>query len=104
MKQILLAALLATTAVPASAGLLKDFEQFSEDSQKLLEGWVDKIGPSMEAFGPTLDMLLDKIDDWTFYELPEVLSNGDIIIRRKQSAPKIVPPAVPVPEDDAVEL
>ncbi len=104
MKQIILAAFLATTAAPASADFLKDFEQFSEESQKFLEGWVDKIGPSIEAFGPALDALMEKIDDWTFYELPEVLPNGDIIIRRKQSAPKLAPPAPQKPDDKAIDL
>jgi hypothetical protein len=104
MKQFILAALLATSAAPASADFLKDFEQFSEESQKFLEGWVDKIGPSIEAFGPTLDTLLEKIDNWSFYELPEVLPNGDIIIRRKQSAPKLAPPPVQKPDDSAIEL
>ncbi len=104
MKQLILAALLATGPAPASADFLKDFEQFSKESQKFLEGWVDKIGPSIEAFGPTLDTLLEKIDDWTFYELPEMLPNGDIIIRRKKSAPKIAPPAKPAPDDNAIEL
>ncbi len=104
MKQIIFAAFLATAGAPASADFLKDFEQFSEESQKFLEGWVDKIGPSIEAFGPALDTLMEKIDDWTFYELPEVLPNGDIIIRRKQSAPKLAPPPAQKPDDNAIEL
>ena len=37
----------------------------------------------MEELGPTLLELEGKIIDLNLYELPEVLPNGDIIIRRK---------------------
>jgi hypothetical protein len=39
------------------------------------------------------------VDDMTNYELPEMLENGDIIIRRKPDAPVVEPPA-----DQSIEL
>ena len=103
MKQLLIAALLATTAAPASAGIFYLFDEFSEESQDFLEKWGKKIGPSLEAFGPQLDALLDKVDDWTMYELPEVLDNGDIIMRRKQPKSPVEPAEV-LPEKPSIEL
>ncbi len=103
MKQLFIAALLATTAVPASAGIFDLFDEFSEESQNFLEKWGKKIGPSLEAFGPQLDALLDKVDDWTMYELPEILDNGDIIMRRKTPRAPDEPTEV-VPENPSIEL
>ncbi|MBV1865519.1 MAG: hypothetical protein KUG74_13955 [Rhodobacteraceae bacterium] len=103
MKQLLLAALLATSAPPASAGFFDMFEDFSAESQDFMEKWAGKFGPSLEALGPKLDALLDKVDDWTMYELPEVLPNGDIIMRRK-SAKETPTPEPQAPEKPGLEL
>ncbi len=56
---------------------------------------------------PTLDDALDylrsfgAIDDPRHYELPEVLPNGDIIIRRSEDAPEFHPDATPDASPDA---
>jgi hypothetical protein len=67
--------------------LRKGLEELSEDTQEFFESWVDELGP-------LLNSLRDKIDDLSEYEPPEVLPNGDIIIRRK---PKLEPPAAQKP-------
>lgn len=103
MKQLLVLALLASMAAPAPAGIFKQFEEFSEESQKFLEGWANKLGPSLDALGPRLEALIDKVDDWTLYELPEILPNGDIIMRRKPPKAPAKPEA-PAPEPDGIEL
>ncbi len=72
--------------------LLKQFEDLSNNAQTLLEGWVAELGPKLEELGPTLEGFADKIEDMSAYHPPEVLENGDIIIRRKT-------PIAPVPED-----
>lgn len=50
-----------------------------------------EAGPALEAFvkemGPKLRDVLEEVEDWSVYEAPEVLPNGDIIIRRKPEAP-----------------
>jgi hypothetical protein len=63
--------------------LRKGLEELSEGTQEFFESWVEELGP-------LLNSLRDKIDDLGEYEPPEVLPNGDIIIRRK---PKPKPPA-----------
>lgn len=68
-------------------GLLQEMEPAIEE----LSGLADQMGPALRNFatemGPKLTELLDEIEDWSVYEAPEVLPNGDIIIRRKPDAP-----------------
>lgn len=61
--------------------LRKGLEELSEGTQQFFESWVDELGP-------LLNSLRDKIDDLGEYEPPEVLPNGDIIIRRKPKPKK----------------
>jgi len=69
-------------------GLMKEMEPAMDDIQSMMEDF----GPAMEQFaaelGPVLAELLQKVDDLANYEQPEVLPNGDIIIRRKPDAPE----------------
>ena len=58
----------------------KLLEQFSEDSRTFLQDWLTQLTPMLES-------LREKVDDLSNYEAPEVLPNGDIIIRRKPDAP-----------------
>ena len=73
-------------------GLLREMEPALED----LQGMAQDIGPALQDFtaqmGPALRDLLAEVEDWSVYEPPEILDNGDIIIRRK-------PDPVPVPSD-----
>ena len=55
-----------------------------------LQALADKFGP---AVAPALEKLTSLADDMTNYELPEMLENGDILIRRKPEAPTVAPPA-----------
>ncbi len=63
-----------------------------------LQGLLGEIGPSFGEFlaemGPALAEIASRVEDWSAYELPEMLPNGDIIIRRKQD--KDVSPDGPV--------
>jgi len=56
--------------------LLTEMEQMAEDAMPLMQEWMNRLQPQLEALGET-------IGDWSQYEAPEVLPNGDIIIRRK---------------------
>lgn len=55
------------------------------------------MGPAMQQFlremGPAMTDLLGRIDDLTVYQMPELLPNGDIIIRRKPDAGPLLPRA-----------
>jgi len=66
-------------------GLRKEMEPALDD----LLGLADQLGPAMQSFveemGPALAELASKVQDWSVYEAPEMLPNGDIIIRRKPS-------------------
>ena len=72
-------------------GLLQEMEPALDD----LQGLADEMEPALrqfsDAMGPMMRDLFDKIDDVNRYELPEVLPNGDIIIRRKPDAEEDAP-------------
>ncbi|MEQ9260394.1 MAG: hypothetical protein RIG84_15010 [Roseovarius sp.] len=120
MKQGLLGmALLAAMAVPAAAqdsaedgptlmergaqmffeGLMREMEPALDD----LRGMAEEIEPAFREFwsemGPAFAEVLGKIDDLSNYHAPEMLPNGDIIIRRKVP---LEPEAVP--EDEEIEI
>jgi len=52
-----------------------------------LRDHADEMEPALRDFaermGPALAELMDKIDDLSAYHPPEMLPNGDIILRRK---------------------
>jgi hypothetical protein len=98
MKRLLYITLITLMAAPPAQSEPKDWEdlrkgleQLSEETQKFFESWVDDIGP-------LLNSLRDKIDDLGNYEPPEVLPNGDIIIRRKPE------PEPPAPQKTPIEI
>ena len=66
------------------------FEGLRREMGPALEGLRDRAGemePALRDFveqmGPALRDLMDKVGDLSAYHPPEVLPNGDIIIRRK---------------------
>ena len=60
-----------------------------------LEGMARELEPAARDFaremGPALRDLLARVEDWNAYHPPEILPNGDIIMRRKE--PLEEPPA-----------
>ncbi|MDK3018098.1 hypothetical protein [Pseudodonghicola flavimaris] len=70
-----------------------------------LRDWAERAGPSMRSFmeemGPALAEMMDEVRDWTRYYPPEMLPNGDILIRRR---PDPVPdqPEGEAPADEAL--
>ncbi|WP_170454532.1 hypothetical protein [Ruegeria arenilitoris] len=117
MKRLMLIGATALFAAPASAqdeggkslmeqgaelffeGLRKEMEPALED----LLGLAEQFGPAMQSFieemGPALAEIGGKVKDWSAYEAPEMLPNGDIIIRRKPDVPD-QPDEVTPEEDD----
>lgn len=57
---------------------------------------AEQFGP---AIAPAFERMMALVDDMTNYEMPVMLENGDILIRRKPDAPKVEPPA-----DQGVDL
>jgi len=80
-------------------GILREMEPTLKD----LEGMADEIEPAFRDFmremGPALTGILGRIDDLSNYHAPEMLPNGDIIIRRKTPlAPETAPETAPQEE------
>ena len=67
-------------------GILKEMEPAIDE----FAGLADQMGPALKNFaeemGPRLGALMEQVEDWSVYEAPEMLPNGDIIIRRKPDA------------------
>lgn len=82
-------------------GLMTEMEPTLDE----LTGLADEMRPALEAFademGPAILKLVDLMDEITHYEMPEILPNGDIIIRRSPDAPAYVPPEV---DGETIEL
>lgn len=68
-------------------GFFQKLEELSNEAQGLLEGWMEDFGPRLEELAPLFEDLADKLGDISAYHPPEVLPNGDIIIRRKTPLP-----------------
>jgi hypothetical protein len=86
-------------------GIPKEMEPAIEDLSELSE----QMGPAMRNFaeemGPKLTELLADVEDWAAYGAPEVLPNGDIIIRRKEVLPEIGPEVAPeMPQGPAPQV
>ncbi|MEX0327904.1 MAG: hypothetical protein AB3N07_04195 [Ruegeria sp.] len=112
-RALMIFAVCATSALPAVAqdddskslmergaelfleGLRQEMEPTFED----LRGLAEQFGPAMQSFvqemGPALADLATQVKDWSAYEAPEMLPNGDIIIRKKpqQDEPDVEEPA-----------
>jgi len=86
-----LAAFLA--AAPAYGGdddALK--RPLSEELDDAFRDLIEQMKPALDELVKTLEVL-EGIDNIKHYRRPEILPNGDIIIRRREDAP-------PLPRDD----
>lgn len=83
-------------------GILKEMEPAIDELSEL----TDQMGPALRSFaeemGPKLSELFEEVEDWSAYQAPEILPNGDIIIRRKPDRPLQKPetPSDPPPQVD----
>ena len=95
MRQLVVTIFLAcAAALPTNAQEDSGSSLMEEGAQQFLEGLLKELQPAweeMQAFmdemGPAMMQLMEEVRDWSVYEPPEVLENGDIIIRRKPDAP-----------------
>ena len=85
------------------------FSLMEEGAKLFFRGLMSEMEPAIEEMGraltelePMMRELAEVIDDITAYQMPEVLENGDILIRRKPDAPPFQPPVAP-PEGE-IEL
>jgi hypothetical protein len=74
----------ATPEDTPSDQLRDGLQQFSEGTQRLMESLMEDMRPIIEQeLLPLLEDLGDRIGDLSLYYPPEILPNGDIIIRRR---------------------
>jgi len=126
MKQIIATtALVALTALPLAAqeaeapeDMSEGFSLMEEGAKLLLRGLMSEMEPAIddlksmtdemaklgETMGPALVALMAQIDDIRNYAQPEVLPNGDIIIRRRSDASPYVPPLDIEPDAQTGEI
>ena len=68
-------------------GMMAEMEPALNEMEQALA----EIGPKWQELGPKFQELITMIDDFRNYDTPEMLPNGDIIIRRNA-------PLLPKPE------
>jgi len=106
-RACLLAAILAA-AVPAGAqdtappegrgDLAEGADLLEQGARLLLRGLMQELGPALREMESGLRELEALIGDLSLYHAPEVLPNGDILIRRKAPLPVVPDPgADPAP-------
>lgn len=84
-------AVLPVSAQDSDESLSEGMDLLQQGTRLLLEGLMSELGPALQD-------LQDMVVDLNAYHAPEVLPNGDIIIRRKT-------PLVPdPPEDGEIDL
>ena len=93
LASMVLAAALA--AVPLRAEPAEE-TPLSERLEEVIRNLVEAVEPTLEQLRDTF-AVFERIDSLEHYEKPEILPNGDIIIRRKEAAPPFEPsdPAEP---------
>lgn len=64
-------------------GIIEEMEPRMDDLRGFAEDMEPKLRTFVDEMGPALAEILGKIDDLTVYHPPEILPNGDIILRRK---------------------
>lgn len=69
---------------PENPQLSEGAELLNRGFQLLLEGLANEIEPMAEEWSDGWANLVEKFGDMQVYHPPEVLPNGDIIIRRRE--------------------
>ena len=85
--------------------LSRGAELMREGMGLILRGLRDELEPMTDDLAQGWARLVELLDDFSAYELPEVLPNGDIIIRRKvplEPAPE--GQEAPVPDSGGGEI
>jgi len=63
---------------------LREMEGLSEQLEPALRGFLENMGPQLGDF-------LGQVEDFSQFHAPEILPNGDIIMRRKKPTDKPAP-------------
>ncbi len=68
-------------------GFMTEMEPAIEELKGMSEEMSDAMALFTAEMGPALAEMMTRIDDLRNYDSPEIMPNGDIIIRRKPDAP-----------------
>ncbi|MEP3330552.1 hypothetical protein [Sedimentitalea sp.] len=80
-------------------GLREEMSPALKQMRELADDYGPALFSFLEEMGPAFGEMLDDVKDWASYHPPEVLPNGDIIIRKKiRPEPKPEADPAPVPE------
>jgi len=72
-------------------GIISEIDPAVEEFSDLAQELQPALEMLATEFGPAMAELFQTLDDIRYYEPPEVLPNGDIIIRRSPDAPEFNP-------------
>ena len=67
-------------------GIMREMEPAIDELEKFADEVEPKLKDFAEQMGPALRDLMGEVKDWSAYHPPEVLPNGDIILRKKTPA------------------
>lgn len=74
-------------------GLMSEMEPALDEMERTLREMQPLMQDFVTQMGPALRDIMEKVDDWTQYDPPVMLPNGDILIRRKTPlTPDAAPP------------
>ncbi|MEJ6397684.1 hypothetical protein [Yoonia sp. 208BN28-4] len=76
-------------------GLMNEFEPEMDNLRALIDEFGPQIETMMIELGPRLELMMELVDNFDNYGEPEMLPNGDIIIRRNPDAPEVTPEISP---------
>jgi hypothetical protein len=94
---VLLASLIAPVAADDRE---KGFNLMEEGAKIILRGLLEEMGPQLSQ----MEQLARLLGDFENYQMPEVLPNGDVLIRRKAPHPPGPPVASGPSEGDEIDL
>lgn len=92
---VIAAGLAAAPAAAEEGDMREGLDLLGEGTRLLLEGLMAEMEPALKGFAESLRGIEG-------YHAPEVLPNGDIIIRRKRA--EEAAPEAPLPEAEEIEI
>ncbi|CTQ49906.1 hypothetical protein [Jannaschia donghaensis] len=116
MKIIATALIVATAALPVAAQ--EEDSLMKRGLRLFMEGLMEEMEPTLRDFGELAEnaapflqemqrSLGEVVEDFDAYHAPEILPNGDIVIRRKTPLTDPLPPtepALPPIDDRGIDL
>ncbi|PJE30102.1 hypothetical protein PSM7751_03362 [Pseudooceanicola marinus] len=85
-------------------GLSGGLDDTLDDMGEAAEEAAPKIRDFVMRMGPAMADALSKVGDLANYEAPTVLPNGDILIKRRDDAPRYAPPVPGENPDGSIDL